>query len=504
MSCLLILGAVVTAVGFVVDVNYTLKDGSADFRPRVVGYRLMINGHDPYRFLWQPGMSTGLIDPYLPPGQSLTRTTVTPTTLFLNAPIDHLPYKQQQVAWLVAQWALFLGMLFLTGRTMAADDRLTFWAVCLLLVGGSYAWRLHVERGQIYVVFAFLFACVIALALRARPLSTVAAGIVLGVLIAMRPTSAFVLIPFVLAFRWRFVLASMAGCACAVALPALVFGASIWRQYAEGMSAQALLHVGGPLEKWGVGAHAAFSYPAVIDGISKDWWRMAGFPTGDSSFTSIGSHLLRIPPAASYAALCVAVVALSTFLWWAGRGRKQRTVVLLLQGGVLAALAEFFVVATKYSYRDITLVPLIALVVIALGVPWLRRSPWTCLGIIGLAMGCVSVEWWTNLPKHMTMTGEALFFLSLLALTFAAVRRQDAANAAPPGTFRHRTSAGPLPDRPRAGVSADESLMSRISQTPAAGACDCTGRGLSCRPERTNGWHQGAELQHDHAALRGI
>ena len=102
----------VVLIGFVVDVKNTRDYPGADLRPRVVGYRLLITGRDPYRFLWTPGMSSRLVDPYLPPGLDLTRTAATPTTLLIDAPLEPFSYQVQRYIWLLAQWALLLGMIF--------------------------------------------------------------------------------------------------------------------------------------------------------------------------------------------------------------------------------------------------------------------------------------------------------------------------------------------------------------------------------------------------------
>jgi hypothetical protein len=435
---LLLLAVAVTIVGFLVDVSYTIKDGAADFRPRVTGYRLMVGGHDPYRFLWQPGMPAKFVDPYLPSHQSLTRTTVTPTALLLNAPLDALTYKQQKLAWLFVQWALFLGMLYMLGRCMIVGDRLVFWIVGLLLVGGSYAWRGHVERGQIYVVFAFLFACVIALALSHRSRATMVAGVLLGLLIALRPSYALVLIPFVMAVRWRFVLATALGLVVSVAVPAALFGVSIWQEYARAMAAQARLYL-----RWFDSVPQTASwYPKVIDGMHPADWNAVSLPGFDSSFANLANIAhVALASTAIYVCLLVTVTAYMVLLWLAGRGRRPRTGVLLLEGGMLVALAEFFLIATKYSYRDVTLTPLVALVVINLGVPWLQRSRWTYVGLFGLALGCVSVAWRPGLPGHMVLAGELILILALLALTLSAASGHQQSSGPPEDEAAHHAVA---------------------------------------------------------------
>ena len=49
--------------GFRLSLGDVLTYGGVDFRNRVVGSRVLLEGHDPYTFVWQPGMPEELLDP---------------------------------------------------------------------------------------------------------------------------------------------------------------------------------------------------------------------------------------------------------------------------------------------------------------------------------------------------------------------------------------------------------------------------------------------------------
>lgn len=419
-------------VALVVDASNTQDYPGADFRPRVVGYRLLETHQNPYDFRWTPGVSDRYVDPYLPSGLALTRTTVTPTTLLLQAPLELLSYQSQRVTWLVVQWALLLVMVALGWRWLVGADRWVFLAVTVLLMAGAYFWRLHVERGQVYIVYAFAFACVYVFARRRTGWGDLAAGIVLGIAIALRPPYALVLLPLALARRWVMVAAALGGAALAMAAP-LAFRPSVWRDYAEAMTAQGRQY----LKYLGAPPSATSWYPSVIEG--RSYWSTKGFPTIDASVAKIAGHFgIAVTPPMLDIGLVVAVAALTVAFWWAGRGRRPRIEVLLLQGGVLVYVAEFFLAGTRYSYRDIMLLPLFLLLMVALGSTGLRASKWSWIALLGLLLGCVSILWLPGGPDYEVFVGEVLVTVSLIAITWIATRgeAQDSGAREPMGAVR--------------------------------------------------------------------
>ena len=412
-----------------VDAYNTVHHAGADFRPRVVGYRLLKSHQDPYVFRWMPGMSDRYIDPFLPSGLELTRTTVSPTTLLLQVPLEPLSYQNQRIAWLVVQWALLLAMVGLGWKWLTGVDRWVYVSAAVLFFAGAAFWRLHVERGQVYVAYAFVFACVALFARRRTVWGDVAAGLVLGVAIALRPPYVLVLIPLVIGRRWVLGAAGIVGAAAAAAVP-LAYRSTIWQEYSRAMAAQGrqYLQYFGPTpptaDNW---------YPQVIEG--RTFWSAPVFATVDAAVAKLATRMgIVATPARLELGLVIVIAGLVVAFWWAGRGRVHRVEVLLLQGGVLAYVAEFFLAGTRYSYRDIMLLPLLLLVLVVFGSAELGQSKWSWLGLAGLVLGCVGV---TSLPigtggfdDNGVLMGEVFVTVSLIALTFMASRRDSAVHAA--------------------------------------------------------------------------
>ena len=108
---LLLIAVLITAIGFLVDIQNTLTYIGTDLRNRVVGARLIIDGIDPYFFKWVPGFSDRFYDPLDVPSQILSKLSVPPTVLALHSIMARLPYMQQKILWLIVQWAAFAGIV---------------------------------------------------------------------------------------------------------------------------------------------------------------------------------------------------------------------------------------------------------------------------------------------------------------------------------------------------------------------------------------------------------
>ena len=125
-NVLLLLAVLVTAIGFLVDLQNTFSYIGTDLRNRVVGARLIIKGIDPYFFKWVPGLSDRLYDPLDVPSEILSKVSVPPTVLALHSVIARLPYMQQKVLWLIVEWAAFASIvsIFIKSNTSQLKRKL--------------------------------------------------------------------------------------------------------------------------------------------------------------------------------------------------------------------------------------------------------------------------------------------------------------------------------------------------------------------------------------------
>jgi hypothetical protein len=200
-AALLLVAALVTlAVGF-----FTLLDattfGGVDFRNRVVGARVMLAGHDPYTFVWRPGMPEEWLDPVHEP--KVHRLTAPPPTLWLYVPLSPLSYRTQRLISFVCEWAALIASVCILVRSLPRQrHRVVFLLGTVLFLVASDIWRLHIERGQVYVFHLLALSIAIHLGLR-RDLDSIAAGVALGALALMRP-NLLVFAPALLVIRrWR-------------------------------------------------------------------------------------------------------------------------------------------------------------------------------------------------------------------------------------------------------------------------------------------------------------
>ncbi|MBE0429625.1 MAG: DUF2029 domain-containing protein [Thermoleophilia bacterium] len=206
--------ALLVAFGaLVVDFGNTVEFGGADLRNRVVGSRLLVSGHDPYHFKWRQGMSERLLDPNGSPTNPITLTTATPALLTLQAPFAWIDYKILRVGWLAAQWGLLLLALALFSRMAGTPAKARAVWISGLLVTASPFWRLHVERGQVIILFVFMLAAAAWVLHRHSRHSAAIAGVILGFTVALRPPMIFILLPMAIFREWRLLKGAAAGAA---------------------------------------------------------------------------------------------------------------------------------------------------------------------------------------------------------------------------------------------------------------------------------------------------
>ncbi|MBK9146891.1 MAG: DUF2029 domain-containing protein [Flavobacteriales bacterium] len=247
-----------------IDVSLTCKYGGVDLRDKVVGARSLLAGRSMYFNPWHPGESERFADPMVPAGATMTRYTGTPFQALAMAPLGLLSFGSLRLPWLLAQYALLLLAVFMAHRALGNGDWRAELITGLVLVAllASTSWRLHVERGQVYIGFAALIATLFWSLAKERHLL---AGALAAALILFKPTYAFLLLPLALRMNARLI----AGGALMLIASAGLFailpnGLAAWGEYFEAMRAwSAMPGVGAPPTS----DPDAFTYPALIEGL---------------------------------------------------------------------------------------------------------------------------------------------------------------------------------------------------------------------------------------------
>ena len=411
-------------VSFGIDFANTAQGGAIDLRNRITGMRLMEHGIDAYHYKWTNGDPEEYCDVYNNPKLPVSKTTATPMLLLLHLPLAALPYLTAQFSWLFAQWALLLGLGWLWLRAGATpwQGRLAVLAV----TGFTYtaAWRLHAERGQAYVLLAFLFAAWLTATLDRKWGNSFAAGCVAGFLVALRPP--FVLLaPFIALHRRGQLAGAAVGLLVGIGLPLLVHPAS-WSEYFSAMETHSELYRNGIDPRPG-----PQSYPPSVEGIPTDTLgNYVTIPYADFSVHGMLKAMGLEPdstsgkPIPAWMILLVVAVPFAIWLWWS----RKFAVEQLLAG--LAAwffIADLFLPAYRDSYNDVLILDVVALgIVTATKIPW---PVWPCVVALPLGWGIYvwapEDAWMINLPSALFTLGAMGFVLQEL-LSQPAARRAAA------------------------------------------------------------------------------
>ena len=391
---------VALAVSFAVDFNNTAQGGAIDLRNRITGLRLLEHGIDAYHYKWQNGDPEEYCDVYNNPKLPVSKTTATPALLMLHLPLAALPYRPAQFVWLFVQGALLLGTGWQWLRACTASWQT--WLVALAVTGFTYtaAWRLHAERGQSYVLLAFLFAGWLTATLDRKWGNSFAAGCLAGFLAALRPPF-LLLVPFLLQHRRGQLAGAAVGLLLGIGLPLLINPAG-WSDYFSAMQTHSELYRNGIDPRPG-----PQSYPPTVEGIPTDTLgNYVAIPYADFSvFAALSAFGLNPNPLtgnAIPAGLVLVMMAVPFALWL----RLTRTMALehLLVG--LAAwffLADLFLPAYRDSYNDVLILDMVTLsAVLAAKIPW---AVWPCAVAlpVGWAIYAFAPEqaWVINLPTTL-------------------------------------------------------------------------------------------------------
>lgn len=210
-----------------------LRYPGIDFRNRVVGARVLMRGQNPYQFIWQDGLPEELLDPTYSEIEPLPRVSVPPTVIVLYGLVAWLPYRALRVLSWGLEWsAMFWSVALLARLVPERRWRLLFLLVAAYFFLLSDFWRLHVERGQVYV-FHLLFLALGASWCCRDGLDSWRGGAALGLAIAIRPSLLLLAPAFFALGRWRTTLAILGSAALAVLATLPLAPPSYWQIFSQ-------------------------------------------------------------------------------------------------------------------------------------------------------------------------------------------------------------------------------------------------------------------------------
>ena len=309
--------------------------------------------------------------------------------------------------WLFAQWLFLLGSIFLFSR--CAPSRGTAAAVWVagLSLSATPFWRFHVERGQVYVLYAFLAALSYWLFLRRWRNAAFAAGLALGALAAMRTTFVFMAVPLLVFRKWRACAGLVCGLAALVLVCAPFAGISTWRSYARAMR----LHEGDNL---GINQPIGSLYrDRVIEGMDNLRSYMHSPPV-NTSVQWFFRYRFQVDvtsgPLTLMMGAAVLSMALLTLLF---RDRSPSPALIFMLGSLVVLVSEYFLPAVKPSYVNILwLLPLEFAVLEGRAVAALKR--WKRLVALSLLLAGIYFNVAVFVHDGDALLAEALVLLAFL------------------------------------------------------------------------------------------
>ncbi|NPV58098.1 MAG: DUF2029 domain-containing protein [Actinobacteria bacterium] len=365
--------------GMVEDVHNTREYGGVDLRNRVVGARLLGEGLDPYYFKWSEEYPDTLLDPMDNPDNAVSRITVPPTLLVLHLPLSGLPYATQRTLWLMGQWLLLLASIYLFARCAPSRSVAALVWIAGLLLSATPFWRFHVERGQVYALYAFLVALSYwsCMRLQARRSAAFAGGLILGALAALRPTFIFMAVPLLVFGKWRICAGMACGLVVLVLICAPFTGISTWRSYVRAMRQ----HEGDNI---GVNQPIGSPYTdRVIEGMDNLGAYMQ-YPPVNTSVQWYFRYRFQVDVMGGPLVLMMAAaVLLLAFITLPFRGRAASMAAIYMMGSLTVLVSEYFLPAVKPSYVNILwLLPVEFAVLEGRSIASLKRWKWMAASLV--------------------------------------------------------------------------------------------------------------------------
>lgn len=383
LNIILIFSLSISLLGFLVDFRNTVNHGGADFRNRIVGARLLVKGIDPYRFKWGNGQDERLLDSYDDPKSIVSRVTVPPNVLLVYAPFVGLPYFHLRFGWLFFQWgALITSLLIFVKSELDPVRKKILWIVGLLFISGSWFWRLHVERGQTYILYVFLLS--LAYWVLSKPITkpnvldsriNISGVILIGLATSLRFPMIVMILAMILLRKIRLAGATLLSFCGFILASITISGWQVWENYFSAMIVFSKVNINlvepaqNPIE---------VIIPKTIEGMT-NLQSSFGFTVSDSSIQRLFYRLfdLSLQTNILITILCFVLLVYSLLIFIALKQvtrKSQISVVdqIFLIGTLMIMICDLFIPIARYSYNDIQL--LIPLMLIFKNISFLKHD----------------------------------------------------------------------------------------------------------------------------------
>ncbi len=415
LNLLLLLGIIFTLISFLNDYLNTKNNGSMDLRNRIVGARIYKHTNlNPYTFRWKKGTDEKFVDPFDNlVGFEANRVTVTPFALWLHTLFCDLPYKKIQFLWNGFMWILLIiSTLLLLKNSSSFRKKISIIAI-FFIIYSSYFLRLHIDKGQIYILYLFLFSLSYYFIKSHTKYSNPLFGLSFGLLVALRPPAIIALLPFFVAKRFKPLFFVGIFSVFFLLIPVLKNGFLIYHQYFMAMNRHSLLHTGKLDLKYD-------EYPnkPIIDGV-KNLKSDGNYPLRDSSVQWLAYKNLHIIFSKKILMILLFIILSLFILYQIKHYKSFDDDLLFLSAFSIFYISDFFLPAARLSYNNVFwLFPVIIFV------KRIKLSPKTILPIILLILSFIlNLLYYIN--DWSLVIADYLFWVFSITALISLVKKND-------------------------------------------------------------------------------
>lgn len=357
LNFLLVFAIIIGILAFFKDLKASIDFGGLDLRNRVVGARLLHRGLDPYYFKWTPGTDEKLLDPLDNPELSFTRVTVPPTILLFHLPLSVLPYFQQKIIWFLFQWFALITSCFLIIRTYPNRIRQkTTWIFALIFIFGIHFWRLHVEVGQIYVLYVLLLSLAYYSLQHKSNFQEIIAGFLIGLTASFRLPIIIMILPMIIFKKVKLLVATASGFCLTLLASYIIAKPQTWSSYFSAM--RTIGKFDPSLVAKIPNYNEQFIIPKTVEGVGN--FALGLNFNNNSSLQALFKQLFdfSINGNILIAACCLILLAFgilisSHYKTEIHQHQNFNWDIFFLCGTLMILIADFFIPAPRYVYNDI-------------------------------------------------------------------------------------------------------------------------------------------------------
>jgi Glycosyltransferase family 87 len=327
----------------------TEKFGGTDLRCRIVGSRLLLTGNSPYFYKWHPGDDIRYLDPNNKPYRQVNGNVVTPALLLLNKPLSLLPYRLVRISWTFIQYCLFVLTLFFIWKVNDSRKDILL-PITIVLFGFlmSDIWFYNVERGQTYVLYAFIFSCCYISYNKEWKYNHLLSGVIAGMAIWIRPLFLLIHIPFLLVKDFRWMIGSVIGFSAGLLIFFIPLQKS-WNEYKLAIAHYEMEAVG---EESYIMTNDTITKPKNIEGVSNLTLYREGMKSGGINIkTYLKDRNILLDAKSSGIAFLILLAFLSFLFLRHSKIIFQKKSDLFLFAFLLYMLSELFITGGRAGYN---------------------------------------------------------------------------------------------------------------------------------------------------------